>query len=254
MMDETLSKATEARVAAKAYEAEASKVYTDLLFNTIGSMRPLAEAGSYPLGKVQYGTPRDSGMTQAEGKRLTQAAIERATTRLPKDWVDNINKRYGASGISIKFKSADGSGWWKNWSGEIYVGRTAANPGPEVAGRASLDSTLLHEMTHSAQQTNEEAHQLELAYMREVGTGRITVLPGYTRGTTGDVDNFTRVYSGRAYNGDFREVLTTGMEGMITPSVVSGETPHEESFGGNTSFQNFMTGTLLLASRSSVSQ
>jgi hypothetical protein len=230
------------------YENQASKTYTDLLFNTLGSMRPLAAAGSYPLGNVKYGTPRDSGVSTKEGKALTIAAIEQATQRLPKDWIDAATAMYGPTGVSMRFADSNAQGWWKPWDRTIFVGRVAARPGIEVVGRTALDTTLLHEMTHSAQYANPEAHQLELAYMRAVGTGRITTLPGFGRGVTGDKDNFTRVYSGRAYNGDFREVLTTGMEAMITPAV-PGSRPHEESFGGNTNFQNFMTGTLLLADR-----
>ena len=248
LRDQSTSQST----ALSTYQNQCGKAYTDLTFNTLGSMRPLAAAGSYPLGNVKYGTPRNSGVSPKEGKTRTIAAIEQATQRLPKDWVDRVAAKFGVlGGVDITFKDLGGQGYWKNWSAQILVGKTAARPGNEIVGRTALDSTLLHEMTHSAQYANDEAHQLELAYMRAVGTGRIATLPGYGRGTVGDKDNFTRPYSGRAYNGnDFREVLTTGMEAMITPVVPGSTAPSDsESFGGNTNFQNFMTGTLLLAAR-----
>ena len=176
-------------------------------------------------------------------------------TRLPKDWTDAVNKRYG--GLSFKFgvKLNGAHGDFNPGSGAIRIAVLPSDQGRRTLGSTPMERTLLHEMTHGAQYSNPNIRVLEQAFMASRGTGQIKQLPNYSSNCLGDADKFSRVYTGRNYGGGpsgFREVITTGMEGMITPPVPGEPMPSEASFGKSgdnpdKDFQQFMTGTMLLA-------
>jgi hypothetical protein len=231
------------------YGNEAGALYRELTFNTIGALRPLASAGDLQVSKVAANTPRGGKLSTAEGAQATRDFISAATTRLPSDWVKAVNSKF-PGGIGFTFKDGDGSGKFV-YNGTIEIKKVAADPGDVRVGRTALESTLLHEITHACQNSSTTINALETAFISSRGSGTDVRLPGYASNVRGEPDKFNDPYTGRRY-GDrgYREVITTGMEGMITPTVVPEATPKDAPFGkDDKDFQNFVTGTMLLADR-----
>ena len=90
--------------------------------------------------------------------------------------------------------------------------------------------------------------------MRErQGTSKIEHLPGYSSSVSGVKDNFTNAYSGRYYKNvnQFAEVVTTGMEGMVTPRIEGAplKAEYAATFANDKDYQNFITGMVLVAGR-----
>ena len=223
-----------------------STAYTDLMFNTIGSIRPLANAGDLNVKGVTFG---EGGAATAKARE----EIAQATTRLPADWIAATNNRYG--GLQFRFKASRGEGSFSPAFGKIMIGKHPNSQGAVESGRTLMQSTLLHEITHSCQATNANIKALEQAFMADRGTGKYEQLKNYTKGTKGDPDQFSKTYTGRNYSGSpsgFQEVITTGMEGMITPPLAGVKLADDATFGTSgdnpdKDFQRFMAGTLLLA-------
>ena len=233
------------------YGNNLGSTYTELTFNTIGAMRPLAQEGDLRVANIK-GATRNQGVSAAKEKAAAEARIATATTRLPADWVDSINSRY-STGLSFVFKPGMGEGAFHSM-GMVTVEALAAKPGYKEVGRTVCDSTLLHEITHAAQATQPEIRTLEAAFMRErQGTSKIEHLPGYSSSVSGVKDNFTNAYSGRYYKNvnQFAEVVTTGMEGMVTPRIEGAplKAEYAATFANDKDYQNFITGMVLVAGR-----
>ena len=240
-----------------AYASQMGAAYRDLLFNTLGELRERAAPDSYPLGDVKASTPRGSGVSVVEGMQMTREAIATSTTRFPKEWVDATSAKF-VNGIPIALKNGNGNGEFSynnsGTFGKISVSKTAALPGQEAFGNTPFERTLQHEMTHSMQQSVPDIMKLERAFIDDRGNnGRDVRLPGYP-GLSGQPDEFHDSYTGRNYGGStgYREIITTGMEAMITPQKqgdVEITRTAREGFHGDTDFQNFMTGVWLLAGK-----
>lgn len=232
-----------ARVAAESLGAEQWNTYRELRFNTLAALRPLGEPGQLNRGNIQSpgGGRTKAGREEHAGR--TQAVIDEATGRLPRDWINAMNE-HNPQGLNIQFVKGNAGGWYQNLDRQIKV-KTL------VDDTKHCPSTLLHEMTHNAQASIKDIGLAERAFFSDRTTGRRVSIGA---GGRGDPDNFNRAYTGRApYQSGATEIGTTGMEAMISPTVGLGSIPGVEkdlSFGSDQDFSNFMHGMVLLAGRS----
>ena len=202
----------------------------DLTFNTIGALRPLSENGALNIRSITTGLRPTARNPRNENIANTAAAIQQAQQKLPSDWIQRANGR-NQSGITFKCTNGGGSG--------KYLDYTSGGPTIRLRstyGNSNFPRIATHEITHSCQGACQDIGVAERAFLRDRATGKEVAVGA---GGKGDPDNFRDKYTGRnPYTDGFTEVMTTGMEQMIA-----------QSFGGDTDFQNFVTGTLLMAGR-----
>ena len=172
-----------------------------------------------------------------------------------RNWIANTNDKYG--GLSFKFINTGlANGSFQPSNGNIKVEVCPASPGKEFGGVTGLESTLLHEITHGAQNSTPDIRALEIGFFNARASGKITNI-GTNEGRGAcyvDKDDFANPYSGRNYTdrssteGVAKEISTTGVEGLLNPAA-TGVDLHtsEQTFKGDTDYQNMMTGMILLS-------
>ena len=132
-----------------------------------------------------------------------RAAILRAASKYPDDWVENAN-RYP---LHVVFSQARGYFSVREWIRGAREYRRVI--------RTSSGSTAEHEFAHHIQYADPDLDALFVAeHLRRTSGDKLQIV---TRGTseTGRPDKYVDPYQGREYNGDPREVMSVAFEAVL---------------------------------------